>query len=68
MTATATWRLALALLFGGGAALFLAEAELLRVLSAVVTVAGIAVGVFAIATPEFLSADAEEVEPRGEPR
>ena len=43
-----------------GLVLFLAEADWLRLTSALVLLAGIALGVFAIATPEFLAADDEE--------
>lgn len=60
MSPSATWRLALALLFGGATLLFLAELELLRVLGALITIGGIAAGVFAIATPEFLGHDPED--------
>ena len=60
MSSSATWRLALALMVGGGALLLLAEAEWLRVVAALVTIGGVAAGVFAIATPEFLGHDPEE--------
>lgn len=53
-------RLAIAALVLGGAALFLSEAEYLRVISATVLVAGVALGVFAIATPEFLGREGED--------
>ncbi|HSI79289.1 MAG TPA: hypothetical protein VK919_01435 [Solirubrobacterales bacterium] len=44
-------------LVAGAAVLFLADAEWLRVTAATVMVAGIAFGVFAIATPEALAAE-----------
>lgn len=48
---------ALIVLGVAGAVLFLVSAEWLRVASALALIAGIALGVFAIATPEFLAAD-----------
>lgn len=48
---------ALVALIVGAAALFIADAEWLRVVSATVMVAGIAFGVFAIATPEALAGE-----------
>lgn len=43
-----------------GLVLFLADADWLRLTAALVLLAGIALGVFAIATPEFLAADCDE--------
>jgi hypothetical protein len=51
---------ALATLGIGGAVLFLSEATWLQMTAAVVLVIGIALGVFAIATPEFLEADHDD--------
>jgi hypothetical protein len=51
---------ALAVLVVAGAVLFLSEATWLRMTAAVFVLGGVALGVFAIATPEFLAADAEE--------
>jgi len=51
---------ALALLIVAGAVLFLSEATWLRMTAAVFVLGGVALGVFAIATPEFLAGDAEE--------
>jgi hypothetical protein len=42
-----------------GGALFFADATWLRLCSALLLLVGIALGVFAIATPEFLAADAD---------
>lgn len=53
---------ALALLVFAGAVLFFSEATWLRLTAAVFVLGGVALGVFAIATPEFLAADAEEDE------
>ncbi len=50
-------RIALAVLVAGALALLLAEAEVLRVASAALLLAGIGLGVFAIATPAFVEAD-----------
>lgn len=50
---------ALATLGGGVVLLLLSEAEILRVAAAVMLLAGIVLGVFAIVTPEFLAADDE---------
>ena len=55
---------ALGMLGVAGLVLFLADADWLRLTAALVLLVGIALGVFAIATPEFLAADAEEA---GEP-
>jgi hypothetical protein len=44
----------------GVAVLVMAEAEALRVAGAIALLAAIALGVFAIATPEFLERDREE--------
>ena len=54
---------ALALLGVAGLVLFVAAADWLRLVSALLVLLGIALGVFAIATPEFLDADADD-EPR----
>jgi hypothetical protein len=51
---------ALATLLIAGAVLFVSEAVWLQMTSAVVLVVGIALGVFAIATPEFLADDVED--------
>ena len=51
---------ALATLVIAGAILFLSEATWLQMSAAVVLVVGIALGVFAIATPEFLAGDAKD--------
>jgi hypothetical protein len=51
---------ALALLIVAGAVLFLSEATWLRMTAAVFVLGGVALGVFAIATPEFLAADVDE--------
>jgi hypothetical protein len=48
---------ALIVLGVAGAVLFLVAAEWLRVVSALALLVGIALAVFAIATPEFLAAD-----------
>jgi hypothetical protein len=48
---------ALAALLVGAAMLFLASATYLRVIGATILVAGIAIGVFAIATPARLGED-----------
>lgn len=50
---------ALVILGVAGLVLFLAEANWLRLTSALFLLLGIALGVFAIATPEFLTADAD---------
>lgn len=54
---TRTSRAALAALLVGAAVLFLAGATYLRVIGATILVAGIAIGVFAIATPARLGDD-----------
>jgi hypothetical protein len=51
---------ALAMLGLAGATLFLSEATWLQMTAAVFLVVGAALGVFAIATPEFLEADHED--------
>lgn len=51
---------ALAMLAVCGLVLFLADADWLRLTAALVLLVGIALGVFAIATPEFLAADRDE--------
>lgn len=51
---------AIAALVIGGAVLFLSEVTWLQMPAAMVMVVGIALGVFAIATPEFLEADRED--------
>jgi hypothetical protein len=51
---------ALLILGIAGGVLFFADATWLRLCSALLLLVGIALGVFAIATPEFLTADAEE--------
>lgn len=51
---------ALALLIVAGAVLFISEATWLRMTAAVFLLGGVALGVFAIATPEFLATDADE--------
>ena len=43
-----------------GGVLFFADADWLRLTSALTLLVGIALGVFAIATPEFLAADVAE--------
>lgn len=48
---------ALAVLTIGAAVLFLADATIVRTGAALVLLGGIALGVFAIATPEFLAGD-----------
>jgi hypothetical protein len=53
---------ALAMLVVAGAVLFLSEATWLQMTAAVFVLGGVALGVFAIATPEFLAADADEDE------
>jgi hypothetical protein len=53
---------ALALLIVAGAVLFLSEATWLRMTAAVFVLGGVALGVFAIATPEFVAADVDEDE------
>lgn len=58
-----TLKAALAVLVVGGGVLFLSEAEWLRVIGATVAVAGIVLGVFAIATPEFLGEDRDDPDP-----
>ena len=47
-------RMAFGALVAGAILLLLAEAEILRVVAALLLLAGIALGVFAVATPEFL--------------
>ena len=56
---------AVVLLMVAGGVLFLAEADWLRLTSALLLLVGIALGVFAIATPNFLAGDAEEPRPDG---
>ncbi|MGH2953468.1 MAG: hypothetical protein ACRDK9_05525 [Solirubrobacterales bacterium] len=56
-------RIAFAALAAGAALLLLAEAEILRVAAAALLLTGIALGVFAIATPEFVARDEEEPPP-----
>jgi len=51
---------ALGLLVVCGGILFVSEATWLRLTMAILMIVGIALGVFAIATPEFLERDAEE--------
>jgi hypothetical protein len=51
---------ALATLLIAGAVLFLSEATWLQMTAAVVLLLGIALGVFAIATPEYLAQDDDE--------
>jgi hypothetical protein len=51
---------ALLILGVAGGVLFVADADWLRVGSALLLLVGIALGVFAIATPEFLAADPDE--------
>lgn len=51
---------ALAILVVAGGVLFFAGADWLRLTSALLLLVGIALAVFAIATPEFLAADADE--------
>jgi hypothetical protein len=53
---------ALALLVLAGAVLFVSEATWLRMTAAVFLLGGVALGVFAIATPEFVAADVDEDE------
>jgi uncharacterized protein YjeT (DUF2065 family) len=50
---------ALLILVIAGLVLFLADANWLRLVSALALLPGIALGVFAIATPDFLTADAD---------
>jgi hypothetical protein len=52
-----TSRAAIAVLIVGAALLFLSSATYLRVIGATILVAGIAIGVFAIATPGRLGED-----------
>ena len=47
-------------LLAGGAVLFLAEANWLRVCAALVLLVAAAVAVFAVATPEFVAADGDD--------
>lgn len=56
-------RAAIAALVAGAAVLLLADAEWLRVASATLMVAGVALGVFAIASPEALADDPPPEEP-----
>ena len=49
-------------LLAGGAVLFLAEANWLRVCAAVALLVAVALAVFAVATPEFVAADREDRE------
>lgn len=51
---------ALITLVVAGAVLFLSSATWLRTTAAVFLLAGIALGVFAIATPQFMAADVED--------
>ena len=51
---------ALVLLGVAGAVLFVTETTWLQMTAAVFVLGGVALGVFAIATPEFLAADADE--------
>jgi prepilin signal peptidase PulO-like enzyme (type II secretory pathway) len=51
---------ALSVLVVSGGVLFFAEVTWLQMLMAVCLLVGIALGVFAIATPEFLEGDAED--------
>ena len=51
----------------GVVALVLSEATILRVAAAVVLLIAIALGVFAIATPEFTAADSDERPDEGTP-
>jgi hypothetical protein len=51
---------AIAALVIGGAVLFFSEVTWLQMPAAVVMVVGIWLGVFAVATPDFLEADREE--------
>jgi hypothetical protein len=51
---------ALAILVVAGAVLFLSEATWLQATMAFLLLLGIALAVFAVATPEFLERDAEE--------
>jgi hypothetical protein len=51
---------ALGLLVVCGGILFVSEATWLRLTMAILMIVGIALGVFAIATPDFLERDAED--------
>ena len=51
---------ALIILLAAGATLFLAEVTWLQAIMAVCLLVGIALGVFAVATPEFVERDAED--------
>jgi hypothetical protein len=51
---------ALGLLVVAGAVLFVSETTWLQVTMAILLIIGIALAVFAIATPEFLERDAED--------
>jgi hypothetical protein len=51
---------ALALLVVCGSVLFVSETTWLQLTMAILVIVGIALGVFAIATPEFLERDADE--------
>jgi hypothetical protein len=51
---------ALIVLVVAGGILFVSETTWLQMLMAVLLIVGIALGVFAVATPEFLEGDAED--------
>jgi hypothetical protein len=51
---------AIACLAIGGGVLFVSDATWLQMTSAIVALAGIALAVFAIATPEFLAGDSDD--------
>lgn len=62
-----SWRSAflppLIALLVSGAVLFVAEANWLRVVAAVVLLLAAAIAVFAVATPEFVAADRQDRDP-----
>ena len=57
-----TFKPALAILVVFGATLFITGSEVLRLISALALLAGIALAVAAVATPEFMEGDVEEEE------
>jgi hypothetical protein len=58
--AGATFWPALAVLVVSGGVLFVSETTWLQLSMAILLIVGIALGVFAIATPEFLERDADD--------
>ena len=55
-----TFAPALVVLGGAGVVLFFADADWLRLVAALLLLVGVALGVFAVATPEFLAADEDD--------